>query len=49
VYSLDEDFLAALPHIQEPTSGIALGVDRLIMVLAGTRKIEDVVALPFEG
>jgi lysyl-tRNA synthetase class 2 len=44
---LDEDFLAALPGLPMPTAGNALGVDRLLMLLAGADVIDDVVSLPF--
>ena len=47
-YPLDEDFLAALEHMPE-TSGIALGVDRLVMLLTGARRIEDVLWTPVAG
>jgi lysyl-tRNA synthetase class 2 len=43
VYPLDEAFLAALPRMP-PSGGIALGVDRLVMLLAGAESIEDVRA-----
>lgn len=42
-YPLDEDFLAALPRIGS-AAGVALGIDRLVMVLTGTREISDVRA-----
>lgn len=41
VYPLDEEFLAALDRMP-PTSGIALGVDRLVMLLLDASAIEDV-------
>ena len=45
VFDIDEDFLDALSSMK-PSAGIALGVDRLIMSLLGTKKIEDVLAFP---
>ncbi len=44
-YPLDEDFLAALCNMPE-ASGIALGFDRLAMLCAGARSIEDVLWTP---
>ena len=40
---IDENFLAALPDLPD-CSGVALGVDRLLMVLTGKTKITDVLA-----
>ncbi|TSJ61599.1 EF-P lysine aminoacylase GenX [Starkeya sp. 3C] len=44
-YPIDEDFLAALVVMPE-ASGIALGFDRLVMLAAGARRIEDVLWAP---
>jgi lysyl-tRNA synthetase class 2 len=41
-YPIDEKFLAAVAQLP-PCSGIALGVDRLAMVLLGVGDIRDVV------
>ena len=43
---MDEEFLAALEAGMPPTAGIALGFDRLAMLAAGARRIEDVLWLP---
>ena len=41
---LDEEFLGALEEGCPPSSGIALGVDRLVMLLTGAQTIDDVLA-----
>ncbi len=46
-YPIDESFLGALQTGMPPSGGIALGVDRLIMLLAGASHIENVLAFPF--
>jgi lysyl-tRNA synthetase class 2 len=48
LYPIDERFLLALREGVPPSSGVALGVDRLLMVLGGYREIGDVLAFPFE-
>ena len=45
-YPIDEDFLAALNHMPD-ASGVALGFDRLVMLISGARRIEDVLWTPF--
>lgn len=44
-YPIDEDFLAAL-EIYPESSGIALGFDRLVMLVTGASDIEDVLWVP---
>lgn len=44
-WEVDEDFLAALEHGMPAASGIALGFDRLAMLVAGAREIADVMWL----
>jgi lysyl-tRNA synthetase class 2 len=44
-YPLDEDFLAALPHMP-PSSGCALGFDRLVMLAAGAASVDQVIWTP---
>ncbi len=44
-YPIDEDFLASLEHLPE-SSGIALGVDRLVMLITGASDIEQVLWVP---
>ncbi len=45
---IDERFLRALERGCPPSAGVALGVDRLLMVLGGYDDIEQVLAFPFE-
>lgn len=44
-YPIDEDFLAALPLMPE-AAGAALGFDRLVMLLLGAPRIEDIQWTP---
>ena len=46
-YAMPEPFLAALEGLP-PCAGIALGMDRIIMILADAPNIDDVVAFPPE-
>jgi lysyl-tRNA synthetase class 2 len=48
-YPIDADFLAALAHGMPASAGIALGLDRLIMALAGVADITDILWLPVAG
>jgi elongation factor P--(R)-beta-lysine ligase len=44
-YPIDEDLLAALAHMP-PSSGVALGFDRLVMLATGARNLNDVIWTP---
>ena len=44
-YPIDEELLAAL-SLMPPTSGIALGLDRLVMLATSVARIEDVLWTP---
>lgn len=41
IFPIDEEFLQALESIQQPCAGIALGLDRLIMILLNLDSVED--------
>ena len=45
-YAIDEDFVEALRYGLPPTTGIGIGVDRLIMGLLGLTSIKDSILFP---
>ncbi len=45
-YDYDHDFIAALEAIDFPAAGIAIGVDRLVMLLADASDITEVTFFP---
>lgn len=48
VYDYDHDFIDALKVGLPPCSGIAIGVDRLVMLFADTKNIQDTLFFPIE-
>jgi len=47
-YALDEAFLEAVGRMP-PSGGVAIGLDRVLMLLLGAERIEDVLLFPCSG